>query len=343
MNRIVSDEADLILDEIKKMHPGMTIFTADILQKGIKSQCKRGDKIKLSIAAGNIISGLDYDHRQAKILIAIGLLHHYANQSGEMDLLICLPEFQAILNVEVKYQLDRNKDATDQAIHLLSEATKQVCSHDAYLTRVHGQSFSKGWKFHKIAAVLPGTALDASTICDNVPVITTATLKSKESFFKWFQTLGLKKTYHHQQGNLLSPIYQEYSAFFQRVVGSMHLVEYSQSAWQKVMGPNFKSFINPTGHTETHLVQPTQDVIKTKDGKLITRKHDENQNKSGTKNQRSKNKKIATTDRNWDMENRPMDAEKTLYLTRQQRSVLHNNSKYCLKTILLGDFGSGIN
>ena len=342
LNKIVSDEADLILDEIKKMHPGMTIFTADILQKGIKSQCKRADTIKLSIAAGNIVSGLDYDHGQAKILIAIGLLHHYANQSGEMDLLMCLPEFQAILNVEVKYQLDRNKDDSDQAIHLLSEATKQVCAHDDYLTRVHGQTFSKGWKFHKIAAVLPGTVLDASTVCDNVPVITTETLKSRESFFKWFQTLGLKRTYQHQQGNPLSPIYQEYSAFFQRVVGSMHLVEYSQIAWQKVMGPNFKSFINPTGHTESHPVHPTQDVIKTKDGKLITRKHDENPKKSGDKYQKAKSKRVSTSERNWDMETRPMDAEKTLYLTRQQRCVLLNNSKHCLKTLLLGDFGSGI-
>ena len=122
----------------------------------------------------------------------------------------------------------------------------------------------------------------------------------------------------------------------------MHLVEYGQSAWQKVMGPNFKSFINPTGHTESHPVHPTQNVIKTKDGKLITRKHDQNPKKSGAKNQKSQNKRVSTTERHWDMENRPMDAEKTLYLTRQQRCVLLNNSKHCLKTLLLGDFGSGI-
>ena len=341
LSKIVNEEAKRIFDDIKKIHPGMTAFTAEILQKGIKGQAKKADKIKLSTVSSNIVSGFSYDHRQAMILIAVGLLHHYANQSGEMDLLICLPEFQAILNVEVKYQLDRNKDATDQAIHLLSEATKQVCSHDDYLTRVHGQTFSKGWKFHKIAAILPGAALDASGICSDEPIITSETLKSKESFYKWFETLGLKKTYKHQEGDPSSPVYQEYSAFFQRVVGSMHLVEYTQSAWHKVVGPNFKSFINPTGDTESHPVPPTQDVIKTKDGKLMTRKHDDNAKKSGNKNKKSQNLKIKTNTRHWDMETRPLDWKKTLYLTRQQRSVLLNKSRQCLKTLLFGDFGSG--
>ena len=343
LRKIVSDEADRIFDEIQKIHPVITTFTADILQKGIKSQAKKADKIKLSTVASNIISGLTYDQAQANTLIEVGLLHHYANQSGEIDLLICLPEFQAILNAEVKYQLDQNKDATDQAIHLLSEATKQVSSHDDYLTRVHGQTFSKGWKFHKIAAVLPGAALEASGICSDVPIITSETLKSKESFYKWFQMLGLKKTYKHHEGNPSSPVYKEYSAFFQRVVGSMHLIEYSQSSWHKVMGPNFKSSINSTGCTESHPVPPTKDVIKTKDGKLMTKKHDNNPKKSGIKNKKYQSLKIKTITRHWDMETRPLDWKKTLYLTRQQRSALLDKSRQCLKTLFFGDFGSGNN
>ena len=108
------------------------------------------------------------------------------------------------------------------------------------------------------------------------------------------------------------------------------------------MGPTFKSCINPIGDTKSHPVPPTQDVIKTKDGKLITRKHDDNPKKSPNKNLKSMNKKVITTDRHWDMENRPLDAEMTIFLTGQQRSVLLNNSKRCLKTLLFGDFGSGI-
>ena len=342
LKKLVSDETNLIFSNVMNLHNGMTTFPAEVLQRAIKSQAKKGDRIMLTTIASNIVSGRSYDHAQAKKLIAIGLLHHYANQSGEMDLLICLPEYLAILNVEIKYQLDRAKDENNQAIHLLSEATKQVKSHDDYLTRVHGQTFSRDWKFYKIAAVLPGTALDASGVCNDVPIITSETLKSTKTFFRWFQALGLEKSYKHQKGDTSSKIYQEYSAFFQRVVGSMHLVEYCQSSWHKVMGPNFKSSINPTGGTESHPVLPTQDVIKTKDGKLITRKRDDNSKKSGNKNAKSQTNKIKTTDRHWDMENRPLDAEKILYLTRQQRSVLLNNSKHCLKTLLFGDFGSGI-
>ena len=115
----------------------------------------------------------------------------------------------------------------------------------------------------------------------------------------------------------------------------MHLVEYTQSAWHKVMGPNFKPTINPTGDTEYHPVPPTQEVIKTKSGKLIKRRCDDNPKKS------KYSQKIETTDRHWDMENQPLDAYKTIYLTGQQRSVLLNNSKRCLKTLLFGDFGSG--
>ena len=117
----------------------------------------------------------------------------------------------------------------------------------------------------------------------------------------------------------------------------MHLVQYDQSAWHKVMGPNFNSSINPTGGSESHPVPPTQDIIRTKQGKLIKRKHDDNPKKSkaGTK--------VSTSDRHWDMENRPLDAEHTIYLTGQQRSALLNNSKRCLKALLFGDFGSGNN
>ena len=115
----------------------------------------------------------------------------------------------------------------------------------------------------------------------------------------------------------------------------MHLTEYSQSAWHKVMGPNFNSFIKPTGHTESQSVPPTHEIVKTKDGKLIKRKYDDNSKKSGV------SKSVQTTDRHWDMENRPPDAEKTIYLTGQQRNVILNNSKRCLKTLLFGDFGSG--
>lgn len=43
-----------------------------------------------------------------------------------------------------------------------------------------------------------------------------------------------------------------------------------------------------------------------------------------------------------DMKDRPLDADKTIYLTGQQASVLQNKSKFCLKALLFGDFGSGI-
>ena len=38
LSKIVLDEADRIFDEIQKIHPGMTNFTADILRKEIKIQ-----------------------------------------------------------------------------------------------------------------------------------------------------------------------------------------------------------------------------------------------------------------------------------------------------------------
>ena len=342
LTSIIGGEADAIFSYNRNKYPGISTYTAKSFQDGINDPVNKVDRLKKSIICDIIIEDFVYDQKQAWTLIAIGLLHYYVNKSGEMDLLICLPEYQAILNVEIKYQLDDKKDPVDQAIGLLAASTKQVNAHDDYLTRVHGQTFSKGWKFHKISAVLPGTALDASAVCDDFPVITSETLKSKDLFFRWFKALGLTKTYKHQHGNPSHPIYKENYYFFQRVVGSMHLVEYSQSSWHKVMGPNFKPFFNPTGNTESHPVPLTQDVFKTKDGKLITKKHDDNPKKSANKNLKSKNQKIIATDRHWDMENRPLDAEMTIFLTGQQRSVLLNNTKLCLKTLLFGDFGSGI-
>ena len=342
LTSIISGEADAIFSNIQSKYPGIPTFTAKSLQDGIKDPKNKLEKLKKSIICDFMIEGFDYDRNQAWSLIAIGLLHYYANRSGEMDLLICLPEYQAILNIEVKYQLNDKKDAVDQAVGLLEASTKQVNAHDDYLTRVHGRTFSTGWKFHKISAVLPGTALNRSDVCNDFPVITSETLKSKDFFFRWFQTLGLIKTYKHKQGKQSHPVYKEYNFFFRRVVGSMHLVECSQSSWHKVVGPKFKSYINPTGDTESYPVPPTKDVIKTKDGILITRKHGDSPKKSANKCLKSKNTKIITTDRHWDMENRPLDAEMTIFLTGQQSSVLLNTSKRCLKTLLFGDFGSGI-
>lgn len=282
--------------------------------------------------SSNIVPKLTYDQMQTRKLITIGLIHFHANENGEMDFLICLPEYQAILNIEVKYQLDQKKDPVEQAMHLLSESAKQVNSHDDYLTRVHGPSFSKGWKFLKIAAVLPGASLDASGACKDAPVITSETLKSKASFFGWFQTLGLMK---HENLSSLPQVYHAYSSLFLRVVGSMHLIEYTQTSWHKVMGPNFNSQIQLTGDTESQPKSSTHDIIRTKNGKLIKRKTDSNANKSVTTT------KVPTKDRQWDLENQALDAEKTIHLTGQQGSVLLNNSKRCLKTLLFGDFGSG--
>ena len=337
----IGGEADAIFSNIRNKYPGETIYSAKLLQEGIKDPVNKANKLKKSVLCDTILQNLDYDQRQTYRLIVIGLLHYYTNQSGEMDLLICLPEYQAILNAEIKYQLDSRKDPVDQAVDLLAASSKQVNAHDDYLTRVHGQTFSKGWKFLKISAVLPGSALDECVLYNKNPVITTKTLKSKESFSLFlFETLGLKKTYMHQQGNSSHPIYQEYSAFFQRIVGSMHLIEYSQSAWHKVMGSNSNSFINAPGDTESQPVSPTHDIVRTKDKKtkqdiLVKRKHDGSSKSSGS------HTKIVTDNRHWDMENRPLDAEMTIYLTGQQRSILLNNSKRCLKTLLFGDFGSG--
>ena len=355
LTSIIDDESNKILEKILSPEDFTSFsFTGKFLQQVIEGKLlktknsgakysrkeegrKRTDKDKFTKVQSNFLQDLVYDKEQTKNLIAVGLFYFYADKGEEMDLLICLPEYQTILNVEIKYQLGKEKDPVNQTIDLLSSSSHQLSSHDDYLSRVHGHIFSNGWSLMKVTALLPGTALDASEVCSNVPVITSETLKTKESFYKWFKILGLKKTYSHQTLSPLPSVYQEYFAFFQRVIGSMHLVQYDQTSWHKVMGSNFKSSINPTGDTESHPVPPRQDIIRTKKGKLIKRKHDDNPKKSTVST------KVSTADRHWDMENRPLDAEHTIYLTSQQRSALLNNSKQCLKALLFGDFGSGNN
>jgi hypothetical protein len=230
----------------------------------------------------------------------------------------------------VKYQLSNLKDQKKQAHKLLLAASKQVNSHDEYITRTHGNIFSNGWQMLKISSIVPGVSLDSSNLCQTCPktIITSDVLKSKESFSKWFEGLGMEKTYIHQVSNPLPDIYLEYTTFVRRIIGSMHSVTYEESSWQKVMGKSMKSSINPDGFTES---QPTPS----------TSSKTSNKGKKGAAAITAKNQPTADTFLDW--KNRPMDAEKTINLTFQQGPVLLSNSVLCLKTILFGDFGSGKN
>ena len=206
LTNLILGEADQIFDNVKKQHPGLNTYPAALLHNGITKQARRADNLKASVICSFITLGQTYDQRQACRLIAIGLFHFYANKSGEMDLLICLPEYQAIINVEIKYQLNKGKDPVHQAVHLLAESTKQLKSHDDYISRVHSKYFSSGWQFLKVVAVLPGQALGATDNCGSSLIINSETLKTKESFIRWFQQFGLKKTYKHVTGNPLPPV-----------------------------------------------------------------------------------------------------------------------------------------
>ena len=49
-----------------------------------------------------------------------------------MDFVLVLAEYKVLMNIEVKYELDGNKDKLQQTRHLLLEASKQVNEHDVY-------------------------------------------------------------------------------------------------------------------------------------------------------------------------------------------------------------------
>ena len=46
-------------------------------------------------------------------------------------------------------------------------------------------------------------------------------------------------------------------------------------------------------------------------------------------------------ERLWEFENRPMDAEKTIYLSGPQASLLLSNLSHYLRTVLIAEFGAG--
>ena len=329
---IVSDEADDIVSKVRAQNGSVLKFTSEILRQSIGKQGI--NKQKCQMIVNSIVSGRDYTELEARRIISVGLTHFYANKSGEMDFLIVLVEYQVIINVEVKYQLNKLKDQKKQAHHLLSAASTQVNSHDEYITRTHGNIFSNGWNFLKISAIVPGVSLDSSELCQTCPktIITSDVLKSKESFSRWFEGLGMEKTYIHQVSNPLPDVYLEYTTFIRRIIGSMNLVPFDESSWQKVMGKNFKSSINPDAFTES---QPTPSTS----GKAS--KKSSSKSKGGAISGTAKHQ--PTTDSFSDMKNRPMDAEKSIYLTCQQGPILLTNSVLFLKTILFGDFGSGKN
>ena len=129
----------------------------------------------------------------------------------------------------------------------------------------------------------------------------------------------------------MGPDYLEYLALCKRLIGSLHSTTFEVSCWDKVMGSKSTSSINPTGYTESQPTAPTWDVIKNTKDDYIRRKA-----KIGAPI--LANQQI---ERLWEVEDRPMDAEKSIYLTRQQLALLSSATSAYLKTILIADFGGG--
>ena len=97
------------------------------------------------------------------------------------------------------------------------------------------------------------------------------------------------------------------------------------------MGTKSTSSFNPTGDTESQPTAPTWEIVKNKQDEYIKRKI-----KVGTPMPASQQ-----LDRLWEVEDRPMDAEKSIYLSRQQLPLLSSTSSAHLTTILIAEFGGG--
>ena len=331
IRKLVKSESNNIMAEVVKQQPGALSFTAESLHTQIKTQ--KLNKQKHAMAVSNLVKGEIYTFNDACTFIATGLIHFYSSKSGEMDFVLVLAEYKVLMNIEVKYEVDGNKDKFHQTRHLLMEASKQVNEHDVYLARTHSSLLDKNWRMIKVCAILPGTAVDSSICCDNcdVCIITADTLKDKVSRFAWLETLGLQKKYKHNKGLPLSSHYIEYLALCKRLIGSLHSSTVQISCWDKVMGTKSTSSFNPTGDTESQPTAPTWEIVKNKQDEYIKRKI-----KVGTPMPASQQ-----LDRLWEVEDRPMDAEKSIYLSRQQLPLLSSTSSAHLTTILIAEFGGG--
>ena len=242
------------------------------------------------------------------------------------------------MNIEVKFQSDKLKDRQDQFNHLVNHSAQQGNDHDEYLSNVHASIFGPGWRMIKVSAVIPGTSVDLSSLCPicRKCLITDDILKSKDSFQKWWNRLGLTKINKNEPTSLMDPHYQEYLAFFKRIVGFMHvrkdisgsyqwevIKNIGLSPWKKIMGETYKSPIS-TGLIDFTELDPS----------------------SSGKGKRSKCTKLPSSgasetgkQRFRDYKTRAMDVDKYLYLTAEQRNILSDKS--IQKAILMSDFGGG--
>lgn len=336
IRQLVNQEANDIISELQKQRPNSSTFTGNVLETAIKSRQIQIHKQKKVRISNTLLKKRTYDIQESIRVVAIGLIHYYSNQSGKNNFLLCLLEYKLLINLEVKYEVKKDKNKQDQAKHLLCSSSKQTSEHDHYYTRTHAPIFGKQWQFLKVCVILPGDAIDSTLVCPtcDTVVITARTLKDKQSRFSWFKQLGITKQYKHVHvpGAPLGPDYMEYLTFLKRIVGGMHSTTYDQSSWKKVMGTKHVSSFNPGGYTESQPTSAEWEFVKdSTTGKCTKRKP-----KTGVVSKPNKN-----IDHFWDSEMRPMDAENTIYLTGQQMSLLSNSSLLILNTILIGDYGAG--
>ena len=302
-------EAKRIICQLNEKANNGLFLGATVIEAIKQNNALTKDKKMLEIISHNLLKNKSYDAVQLENALVFSHFLYDIKPHGEMDVLLCVPSCNAIMNVEVKRQLNADKKWKNFA---LKKAAIQMNKHSKYVANVHGSILSDDWNFIKIAAILPGD-LDRTKICKNCEkfIITTDKLKSRDSMKLWWNRMEIEKSIQTKNVQSQDNSFSEFSLFFTRLIGFESLTTqklYSTkilSPWEKIHGPYGKKRMS-SGEIPHSSQQGSPSAEGTFEYEKIRAHH----------------------------------ASKIIYFSREQQKILSTASN-TFRLVFFSDFGSG--
>ena len=190
---------------------------------------------------------------------------------GEFDLLLTLGDSSMSINIEVKRQLNPDKQRKENLNDSLRSAAKQMSKHALHQANIFGSMISENHQFIKCAAILPGH-LDEPKICPHCKdlIIRGDTMEEIE---RQVQKLCDRLT------KIVNPFVdrqtsqEDFLNLFEAMVGFSHVSTKQKvvsNAWAQIQGTNHASYLS-AGWTEA-TTDLTEDELRAEN--VLDRPHD---------------------------------------------------------------------
>ena len=262
---------DKVLLNLNK--PGnQTTFSGEDVHKAIDASLEKNLKSK---SKQSFKKGCQYTTEDIRSRIKLSKLQTELKYPGENDFMAILSNMKLFMSIEVKCNMKENKnqsskgpeseedDATNSPQQTsrpnidgnLKKAAAQLRKNSEYTSRLHGSILHKGWRFIKIAAILP-RPIEEDAICLHCRkfILTEDIITKPGGMEEWWVKTGIIEKIVKMDQQATQQGYEDFLILFNRLVNLSCIHTKVQkvgipNSWAQIQGDNPR-YIS-SGYTST--------------------------------------------------------------------------------------------